>query len=399
MKQDEELWMKKMKEVLRDYSEPVSPNGWEKLEKELSPVDGKRIYLFTYRRLMVVAAVLLLAISGVSLFFMRTQTAEEIRHMSLPALALLPDVMPESCTPEKQIVQIKPVKSYANVLRQGEPDESAFVSKGNEEKQTEKIDNGTPAGEEYTGNNGNRVIRPSGKDKLHIPVDRKKKTSRGKWSAALSFSNAGGGTTTENRDYLVMAASPDVNDDFSTGMIPVSDKGREVVFEGGIPYIKESVTVSELDHKQPISFGISVRKGLSNGFSVETGLVYTLLASDGHLIADPSKKIEQKLHYIGIPIRGNWNFIDSRRFTLYLSAGGMMEKCVYGKIDSKKNTVKPLQFSVGGGVGAQFNASKHIGMYVEPGASYYFSNGSDVQTIRKETPFNFNLQLGIRFTH
>ncbi len=77
--------------------------------------------------------------------------------------------------------------------------------------------------------------------------------------------------------------------------------------------------------------------------------------------------IDQKLHYIGIPVRANWNFFDKDRFTLYVAAGGMIEKCVYGKLGSEKQTVKPVQLSVAGAVGAQFNATKHVGIYVEPG--------------------------------
>ena len=77
----------------------------------------------------------------------------------------------------------------------------------------------------------------------------------------------------------------------------------------------------------------------------------------------------------------------------------MVEKCVYGKIDSERQTVKPLQLSLSGGVGGQLNISDRIGLYVEPGISYFFDDGSDVETIRKENPLNFNLQADIRFTY
>ena len=76
-----------------------------------------------------------------------------------------------------------------------------------------------------------------------------------------------------------------------------------------------------------------------------------------------------------------------------------MEKCVYGKIGGEKETVDPLQFSVAGALGAQLNISRKVGVYVEPGVSYYFDDGSDVQTIRKENPFNFTLQGGLRLTY
>ena len=45
----------------------------------------------------------------------------------------------------------------------------------------------------------------------------------------------------------------------------------------------------------------------------------------------------------------------------------MVEKCVYGKLADDKVNVKPLQFSVAGAVGAQFNATDHVGLYVETG--------------------------------
>ena len=76
-----------------------------------------------------------------------------------------------------------------------------------------------------------------------------------------------------------------------------------------------------------------------------------------------------------------------------------MEKCVYGKVGTEKETVKPLQFSVSGAVGAQLNATKQVGIYVEPGVAYFFDDGSDVQTIRKENLFQFHVQAGIRFTY
>jgi len=156
--------------------------------------------------------------------------------------------------------------------------------------------------------------------------------------------------------------------------------------------------VVDIDHKQPLSFGFSVRKGLARGFSVETGLTYTYLASDVKF-AGSSETVSQKLHYLGIPLRANWNFVDKKFFIMYVSAGGAMEKCVYGKIGSKNETVKPLQFSVMGAVGAQYNISSRVGIYVEPGVSYFFDDGSDIETIRKENPCNFTLQGGVRLTY
>lgn len=41
---EDELWLKKIKDKLEDYSEPLPVAGWERLEKELSvsgaPITG-----------------------------------------------------------------------------------------------------------------------------------------------------------------------------------------------------------------------------------------------------------------------------------------------------------------------------------------------------------------------
>mgnify|MGYP000010645216 FL=1 len=60
--------------------------------------------------------------------------------------------------------------------------------------------------------------------------------------------------------------------------------------------------------------------------------------------------------------------------------------------------VKPLQWSLSAAAGAQFKITEKLGIYAEPGVVYYFDDGSNVNTIRKEHPFNFNIQLGVRFT-
>ena len=85
--EEKELWMNKLKEKLADYSEPAPASGWEQLEKELMPPVEKKIY--PYRKwMMAAAAVILLAVvSSVSLYFLGTPAADEIRHIKTPALA------------------------------------------------------------------------------------------------------------------------------------------------------------------------------------------------------------------------------------------------------------------------------------------------------------------------
>ena len=106
----EELWLKKMKERLDDYSEPLPSDGWERLEKALqpSPVRMKRTIFF--RRWTVAAAVaLLLVVSSVGVWLLQSPVADEIRNTSMPALAVVPDELPEPAVQEKQTEMPEPV--------------------------------------------------------------------------------------------------------------------------------------------------------------------------------------------------------------------------------------------------------------------------------------------------
>jgi hypothetical protein len=131
--------------------------------------------------------------------------------------------------------------------------------------------------------------RPSSKDKLQLPVgNTKKEKSRG-WSVGLAVGNTGGLISGNNISEGSFIQS-DADFGYSGGKVDLSTvangilavpEGQELVFKNGMPYLlKNKDQIVDVDHKQPLSFGFSVRKGLAKGFSVETGLTYTYLASD-----------------------------------------------------------------------------------------------------------------------
>ena len=108
MKEDEK-WIKAFKDKLEDYSEPMPASGWERLERELMPVTEKRIY--PYRRWAVAAAAVVLVLTtAVSLYFLNSPVADEIRYATAPSLAVNPDVLPEPALPDVQVAVSEPVK-------------------------------------------------------------------------------------------------------------------------------------------------------------------------------------------------------------------------------------------------------------------------------------------------
>lgn len=436
---EDELWLKKIKNRLEDYSEPLPASGWERLERDLFASGASMPPVrrtMPFRRWAVsAAAVLLVAVSSVSFWLLQSPVGEEVRRASVPALAVMPDVLPQQTPPAMQTSPVEPLyRAQRNSSSTSDGTRASLVAQHMEKPvENNRTDEHLPlvAADEAVGgqtektfatpNTENDVAvqteepekkvteryRPSKRDKLHLPSEKKSASHSKGWAVGLSVGNTGGFSLGDAADQeLAYQNTPggvlngDKIDLSSTanGIVTIPD-GQELVFKNGLPYLQNREnTISSIDHKQPLSFGLSVRKNLAKGFSVESGLTYTYLASDVKFEGN-SATLNQKLHYIGIPVRANWNFVDTKNFTMYVSAGGAIEKCIYGKIGTESETVKPVQLSVLGAVGAQYNISNKVGLYVEPGVSYFFDDGSPVQTIRKENPCNFTLQAGIRLTY
>lgn len=169
---------------------------------------------------------------------------------------------------------------------------------------------------------------------------------------------------------------------------------------------------STVKNWQPIQVGVSVAYSFTDRLSIESGLTYSCLVSDlSSGTPSGNYDIRQTLHYVGLPLALRYDFLKIKGFSLYASAGGQMEKCVAGKtrtdyfVDGKKVSsengrimVEPLQWSVNAYVGAQYSFNRLVGLYIEPGAAYYFRNSSPVNCIYSERPFNFSFRAGLRFS-
>lgn len=156
----------------------------------------------------------------------------------------------------------------------------------------------------------------------------------------------------------------------------------------------EDYRQSSFRHHQPMSFGLTVRKELGRGFSVETGVMYTLLWADVRMPLG-TEDFSQKLHFIGVPVRVNWNFLERRNFVLYIGAGGMVEACAAAKFGSTEVEEPGVFWSVAGAVGAEYRLGGLVGLYFEPDLSYYF-NQTRLRTSRTDSPATFTLRLGVR---
>ena len=154
-------------------------------------------------------------------------------------------------------------------------------------------------------------------------------------------------------------------------------------------------------HHQPVMYGLSVSYPLSERLSLSTGVVYTKLRSDfTQVVRSQQIQQEQTLHYIGVPLGMSYRFFSYKGLKTYLSANVKADWNVATHLEtegvSQELRKDRLQWSLGGSLGLQYDILPQLGLYAEPGLSYYPDNGSHIQNFFKDKPLNFSLQLGVR---
>lgn len=164
-------------------------------------------------------------------------------------------------------------------------------------------------------------------------------------------------------------------------------------------------------HRQPLRVGAAVRYALSNRWSIDAGLTYARHRSDiTRKMGNVVNETQQTLHYLGVPLNVNYRIAGNRRFNVYAAAGVMGEKLLKGKRktvaqyedmpdDVQTESVKEsrAQLSVNAAIGAEYKIDDRLSVFAEPGISHYFDNGSELSSIYKERPTNFNINVGLRF--
>ena len=189
--------------------------------------------------------------------------------------------------------------------------------------------------------------------------------------------------------------------------VPASDR------PSGEPVPIQSYALkTDAKHYRPVTFSVLAKWQFTETLGLESGLSWTMLSSRFTTSSATSQIADQQtLQYIGIPLNMTFSFLDTRLFTIYAAMGGMVEKCVDGRVKHSeyvsdklllsyvdKVSVTPLQWSVSGGAGIQANFSDNLAFFAEPGLSYHFRNESQVGTIYREHPLDFRFSFGFRVT-
>lgn len=433
MNEMNEKWIKDIRSRMENYSEPLPADLWEKIDADISR--PKVIPMWRKWTSVAAAAAVVLAVSTLSLFYWTSEPSLKESNLSIaetPAIDYTEqkdtpkDVIPEDVKPAVQ--EPKNDKLLSAVSAKVYDEDKPNVNTIEENKPVAIADN-------------NPVVVTNDEKQETSASEIKEEDSYSAKEKRINMMKTDRETVRRNASYLAMADDGKKRSKMqigvTTGNIPYSSSSSfsgmsrlgmstktlssANVVVGEISDATASYTqmlsnninketYTDIKHHVPVTVGASVKWGLSENWALETGLNYTYLYSELRSGAKSYIEDEQKLHYVGIPLKVQRSVWSNSIFSFYASAGGMMEKCVSGSLDrvtvdennrksyfSEDLNVKPLQFSVLASVGLQANFNKLLSLYLEPGMIYYFDDNTDVLTIRKDKPFNFNLQLGLRF--
>ena len=158
----------------------------------------------------------------------------------------------------------------------------------------------------------------------------------------------------------------------------------------------------------PLSFGLKISKEFAPGWSMESGLIYTYLATIYREPIYGDTDADMNLHYLGIPLNLKCNISKNKKWAIYLSGGVMMEKglrsiynqyIISGNYTYKtvaKTDIEGFQYSINGATGFSYDIFNDISVYAEPSITWYFDNNQP-RSARTQQPLVVGLNAGLRF--
>lgn len=411
-----EQWIQQMQQKLAGYRQPAPEVSWDEIEKALAnnrqKAKARMVQLWT-RRIAAAVVVLVAVTTG---YLALNQQEETITANNVETEVSNKETSPQP--KEEKIVAKESVNHKSKMLSvshkpqvlptdtlPSEPQPEPEVLQQEEELSVQLAEESSaPHDEDSHTQIANTSPMPL---PLDYPTDIRKPAVSGNRLMAKVYLTNGAMKETEHN------IPTEIIHTYNYVIVGPDGKPLDVPTRSLSDYAS-GAGKNDVYHNLPVRYGLSLRYRLNNRWSLESGLVYTRLCSDIHTALPTDLKpdvtvtsnIEQTLSYIGIPANVSYQLWGSHYGSFYVTAGGMAEKMVKGRLHIEESedklettesvSIRPLQFSVNGAIGAEFNLSRWFSIYAEPGVGYYFDNGSSLPTYYRDKPFGFNLNVGLK---
>ena len=400
MKQNEinKTWLKDVRKTITEGKKQLPADGWDKISMALSytkesATNNQKSFRWFYS---AVAAVLALIVAVV--IWMKTPTPLEKTITKIESIESSNDKTQYSSIVEK-IEEENIITSKNDITQYSANKFSRIMTTELIVKDTELIEEVVPPISENDSvtncfNNNNKETKEKTVPKLESKYDQN-----------ILFAKNGTNCISQKTTYSLSFYSGLNSTNYDASHNVSKDAGeREPPMVGNETTNPENneplQNVIRVKNNKAWSFGLSFRLMQNSRISYESGLTFTQLTSDAEIknSALTTTTEKQTLYYLGVPLRFSYSFYNNPRWQFYASTGIMLEYCLKGKIGNYTFYNNNWQWSVNGALGGQFNLSKNIGIYIEPGINYYLNNQSGIKSIRTESPVIMNVNIGIRFT-
>lgn len=416
--QNPDIFSEKIRQKLENHTMPVDADVWKGIEKRMAAT--KRIVPVWLYASVAVAAGLALLFSVGNFIYLRDDlipVSEEIAQHRKEAqqFVVVPEhvkqpVVRQQKNTHSEITQTNGTYSTSNQLsvtentivklaetRDDKEETIEFVAENN----TEKQDN--PSSENVSSKTSSDVNSDIHKqkqiDQLTLPVEKEKD-----WTVSVKKK--------ENKSTMLAAA---LGSGLASSSVSIPGRSRAFRSESlvNLPAnVSNVLTPNDFRHKEylpPFSVGINARKTLTEKLAIESGIAYTYLLTRLSGSTSGDYRAEVKLHYLGLPVNMVWSMLKERKWEIYISAGGMLEKGIRTdfkqyqnwdnvEVNTSANTnVDGVQWSINGTLGVSYDLQKNISLFFDPKLSYYFENDQPF-SIRKELPVLLSLNTGLRMT-
>lgn len=419
-------WEQNIKSKLENFKEPVPDFIWEDIRTE---IPKENLFKRSMPLLRSIAAVIAIAIIATAVYF--TTVSEPVKDINVAAvvgnennnarqtvsenntennLEILHETdKPASATNNITIAQnkINNTKGKITYMKSAESENDAQGDNQTNlsEKNNVNINDEVKDREETETRDYSPLYKKSSTESYttdnyyNKPKKNRKESNNKKWAIAVNAGNTFSSTATAVTGF----SGREANMLLATNQISTYES----------MFVKADIAQPETytKHHFPITGAITVRRYITDRVSIETGLQYTMLRTD--ITSGANMKIvkKQRFQYLGVPVKVNYDIFKTNGFSLYTTAGGAFEGCVSAKSYNeiirdneltKKETenidMKKIQLSVNAAVGLQFNPINFMGIFAEPGITYFFNDGNkNISNIRQEHPLNFQLKAGLRF--
>lgn len=445
-------WTNKLRDRLTDYQEPVTDDLWAAIQQSLAQqksnivsigksvdsLDGHSNHQsnakeVVFRRFSIAAALAALAVGGTYIYLNPTKSNEPIAQATVlqEDSSTSKGALHENQSSEhnqasqeyssdntdtdspsrlgddtftKYSQRVKKQLGIQTSLLDGEGSKLVTQNldndKQNENRQDQNRDKVQSRSKKSLEGNPEMLAMAASPSSYAIQESNVRRHQSSSWSVQLYGENGVVGSKNSNGFDAAFVPSHDASGPVSPGNF--TDAFYSLMAIRALSGTPSADYYEKVKHHFPISVGVQVGWGVTECLRINTGVVYTNVSSDFiNSSYNTTQVTTQTLHYVGVPVNISYDFWQTKRFKTYVTAGGEADFNVKNHTESDGEVMASkhdrTQWSANASLGAQFDIIPQLGIYVEPGAKYYFDNGSQIENTFKDKKLNFNLQFGLRW--